>query len=89
LTSSQEGNEVDNTVIIALITSSSSVLVAITALLLNYRGFTAIDGRMAAMEARMAGMEARMSSMENRIGSLDGRLTSIENRLDRMYKAGL
>ncbi len=79
----------DNTVIIALITSSSSVLVAITALLLNYRGFTAIDGRMAAMEARMAGMEARMSSMENRIGSLDGRLTSIENRLDRMYKAGL
>jgi hypothetical protein len=36
----------DNTVIVALISSGGSVLVAITALILNYRGFASIDARM-------------------------------------------
>ena len=47
---SAQGKELmDNTVIVDLISSSGSVLVAITALILNYRGFASIDARMLAL----------------------------------------
>lgn len=36
----------DNTVIFALIGASSSGLVAMTALILNYRGFASLDARL-------------------------------------------
>jgi hypothetical protein len=40
----------DNTVSVAFISSSGSVLVATTALVLNYRGFASIDARMLALD---------------------------------------
>ena len=43
----------DNTVIVAFIRAGGSVLVAITALVLNYRGFASIDGRFTSLEARV------------------------------------
>jgi hypothetical protein len=43
----------DNTVIVALISAGGSVLVAITALVLNYRGFASIDGRFSSLDARI------------------------------------
>ncbi len=55
----------DNNVLIALIGASSSGLVAITALLLNYRGFTSIDGKFNALEARMLAFETRIDSRLN------------------------
>jgi len=64
----------DNNVLIALIGASSSGLVAITALVLNYRGFNAIDGRFASLE----------SSMNSRFASVDNRFASIERHLDMM-----
>jgi hypothetical protein len=60
----------DNSTLVALIGSSGSVLVAITALLLNYRGFASIDSRFASLDSRFA--------------AIDGRFASIERRLDMM-----
>ncbi|HZL56345.1 MAG TPA: hypothetical protein VFC21_04660, partial [Bryobacteraceae bacterium] len=68
--------KMDNTVIVALISASSSGLVAITALLLSYRGFASID-------ARFASLESRMLATENRF---DGRFSAIERRLDGMQQ---
>jgi hypothetical protein len=66
----------DNSVLIALFGASSSGLVAITALLLNYRGFASME---ATMNSRFASLE---SSMNSRFASVDNRFASIERRLD-------
>lgn len=60
----------DNNVLVALISASSSGLVAITALVLNYRGFSSID--------------ARFGSLDSRFAAIDNRFASIERRLDAM-----
>jgi hypothetical protein len=72
----------DNSVLIALITASSSVLVAITALLLNYRGFTSLEARMAAIETRFTSLEGRVdqrfSSMQQDMKDLNKSMTALE-----------
>jgi hypothetical protein len=68
----------DNNVLIALISASGSGLVAITALVLNYRGFASME---ATMNSRFASLE---SSMNSRFASVDNRFASIERRLDMM-----
>jgi hypothetical protein len=65
---------VDSNVLIALISACSSGLVALTALLLNYRGFSAIDSRFASLD----------KSLDNRFASIDNRFAGIERRLDMM-----
>ena len=55
----------DNTVTVALISSGSAALVAVTALLLNYRGFASIDGKFTSLEARMLAFETRVDSRLN------------------------
>jgi hypothetical protein len=65
----------DNTVIVALIGSSGSVLVAITALVLNYRGFASIDARMLALESRV---DSRLSLMQNDMKDLNKTMTALE-----------
>jgi len=62
----------DNNIATALISGGGSVLVAITALILNYRGFAALDGRFSSLEARMTSFESRV----------DGRFASLEARFD-------
>ena len=52
------------TVIVALISAGSSMLVAITALILNYRGFASIDARFASVDARFASIERRLDAMQ-------------------------
>lgn len=42
-----------DTVSVALISAGASALVAMTALLLNYRGFASIDSRFASIERRL------------------------------------
>jgi hypothetical protein len=66
------------TVIVALITAGTSALVAITALLLNYRGFASIDARFASLESSVNG---RFSSLE---GTMNSRFASVEQRLNVM-----
>ena len=51
------------TVIVALISAGSSVLVAITALVLNYRGFAAIDSRFASVDARFASLKTGLRTL--------------------------
>jgi len=48
--------------ITAIISASGTLLVAITALLLNYRGFASIDSRFASLENRITGLENRLHS---------------------------
>ncbi len=71
----------DSNVFTALIGAGSSVLVAVTALVLNYRGFSSIDARFASLEASI---NSRFSSIDNRFGSIDNRFGSLERRLDML-----
>ena len=76
------------TVIVALISAGSSVLVAITALVLNYRGFASIDARFAALENSVNGRFAALeNSVNGRFASLENRITNFENRIDRRLDA--
>ncbi len=63
-----------DTVIVALVAASGSVLVAVTALLLNYRGFASIDGRLLAVDQRM-------HDLTGAVNELDKRLTRVEIKL--------
>jgi len=71
-----------DTVIVALISAGASALVAITALVLNYRGFAAIDARFTSVDSRFASLDSRFASIDNRFVAIDGRFASIERRLD-------
>jgi hypothetical protein len=68
----------DNTIIVALITSGSSVLIAVTALLLNYRGFAAIDGRFSSIDARFSSIERRLDMMQSNMKDLNKTMTALE-----------
>jgi hypothetical protein len=71
----------------ALISAGSSVLVAITALLLNYRGFISLENRVASLETRMDG---RFNLMQSDMKDFNKGLASIESDVARLkYKAGL
>ena len=54
----------DNTVIVALISTSGSVLVAIAALILNYRGFASIDARLNLLQSDMKDLNKSMTALE-------------------------
>ena len=75
------------TVIVALITAGTSALVAITALLLNYRGFASIDARFASLESSVSGRFASLeSSMNSRFASVEQRLNIMQTDLKEFYK---
>src|SRR5665213_2125992 len=63
--------DMDNTVMVALISSGGSVLVAVTALVLNYRGFASIDGRFASIERRLDMMQADMKDLNKSMTALE------------------
>jgi len=54
----------DNTVFVALISSGGSVLVAVTALLLNYRGFASLESRLNMMQNDMKDLNKAMTALE-------------------------
>jgi len=72
----------DNNVLIALIGTGSSGLVAITALLLNYRGFSSIDARFASLDGRIAAIETRfdrrLDSMQQDMKDLNRSMAALE-----------
>lgn len=63
-------------VLTAIISASTSTAVAVTALILAYRGFGSIESRLAALENRMSAIEAR----------LDRRLDAIQADLKEFYR---
>jgi hypothetical protein len=68
----------DTATINALIGAGGSVIVAVTALLLNYRGFNAIDSRFASLESSM---NSRFTSVENRLNILQSDLKDFNKTL--------
>jgi pilus assembly protein TadC len=73
-----------DTVIVALISAGSSVLVAVTALVLNYRGFASMDARFIALENRMdrrlEAIEADLKEFYRMLAELDKRISRLEER---------
>jgi hypothetical protein len=63
-----------DTVTVALISTSGTLLVAVTALLLNYRGFVSL-------ERRMERTEDDMKQMTGAVNELDKRLMRVEIKL--------
>ena len=61
------------TVTVALITAGGSVLVAVTALILNYRGFQSIDGRLNLMQTDMKDLNKAMTALEVDVALLKDR----------------
>ena len=59
----------DTNVLTAIISASASAAVAITALILNSRGFASLENRFTSLENRMIALENRMTAMETRIHS--------------------
>jgi len=76
------------TVIVALISTSGSVLVAITALLLNYYGFQLISRRIDSLERRLELLEAKVEVLAGRIADLDKRLTLLERGRGLVHSVG-
>jgi len=61
-------------VLVAAITTAGSAAVAITALILGYRGFASIDARFASIDARFASIDARFASIERRLDAMQADL---------------
>ena len=77
-----------DTVIVALISAGSSALVAVVALILNYRGFASIDARFASLEAsinsRFASIERRLEVIESDIKQFYRLLTEYDKRISKL-----
>jgi hypothetical protein len=77
----------DNNIATALISGGGSVLVAITALILNYRGFASLDARLTSLDSRVDGrfglLEARMDKFETRV---DSRFNSMQADMKDLNK---
>jgi hypothetical protein len=69
-----------DTIAAALIAGGSSVAVSITALLLNYRGFSSLERRMDALDTRMNALDGRMTTLESVLRVYGERLARLEER---------
>jgi hypothetical protein len=61
---SHEDRTMSEGIAVALISGGSSVLIAVTALILNYRGFASIDARMNLMQSDMKDLNKTMTAIE-------------------------
>jgi len=62
--------------------------VAITALILNYRGFAALDGRFSSLEACMTSFESRVDARFTSLATrFDARLDSMQADMKDLNKA--
>ena len=71
----------DNNIATALISSGGAVLVAITALVLNYRGFASLDARLTSLDARFASIDGRFASIERRLDMLQTDMKDLNKRM--------
>jgi chromosome segregation ATPase len=72
----------DANILAAIISAAGSAAVAITALVLNHRGFAAVDSRFASLDSRFASLDSRFASLDSRMTTLENRMTTMETRLD-------
>jgi hypothetical protein len=66
-------------VLVAAITAAGSIVIAVTALLRNYRGFSMLEGRISTLEHSL---DVRISTLER---SFERRLDVIEADLKRFF----
>lgn len=71
----------DNNVLIAIIGGGGSVLIAITALVLNYRGFAAIDSRFASVERRLDLMQADMKDLNKAMAAIELDVALVKDKI--------
>jgi hypothetical protein len=71
----------DNNVLIALIGASSSGPVAITALVINYRGFASIDSRFASIERRLDMMQVDMKDLNKTMTALEVDVALVKDKV--------
>jgi len=64
----------------AAISAASSVVIAVVALILNYRGFTSLDNRMLRLEQRMDTFQHDLTEFYKSQGELDKRITRLEDK---------
>ena len=57
------------------------MLIAVTALLLNYRGFVSIDGRFASVERRLDMMQADMKDLNKTMTALEIDVALVKDKL--------
>jgi hypothetical protein len=73
-----------DTVIVALISAGASALVAVTALVLNYRGFSSIDLRFASVDGRFASIERRLDAIQADLKEFYKLLAAHDKRLSKL-----
>jgi len=61
----------DNTLAVAVVSASGSVVVAVTALLLNFKLFNSLERRIEVIEADLKAFFRGHSDLERRIGKLE------------------
>jgi hypothetical protein len=75
-------------VLVAIISAASSAAVAITALILNQRGFTTIENRITSIDNRLNRMEDKYERLRSEVHEdiklLTGKLIEMDNRLGRI-----
>lgn len=76
-----EEKSMSDTVIVAIITASSSVAVAVTALFLNYRGFSSLESRMANVESLLRDHGERLARIETELKNQSERIAHLEERI--------
>lgn len=71
----------DPTISVALISAGSGVIVSVTALVLNYRGFASIDGRFASIERRLDLMQSDMKDLNKAMTALEIDVARIKDKV--------
>ncbi len=64
-------------IIVAAISTSGAVITAITALVLNYRGFTSLETRITGLENRF---DARLNLIQSTVSSLQTDVALLKDR---------
>lgn len=64
-------------ILVAVVSTSGAVITAITALVLNYRGFGMLDARLTAIENRI---DARFNLLQSTVSSLQTDVALLKDR---------
>jgi hypothetical protein len=74
-------SEMDVTTTNALIGTAGSMIVAVTALILNYRGFVSIDSRFGSIERRLDRIEDDLKDFNKTMIAVELDLSKVKDRI--------
>ena len=67
-------------VLIAAISAGGSIVIAVTALVLSYRGFASIDGRFVSIERRLDMMQQDLKEFYKTLAQHDADIALLKNK---------